>query len=330
MYSQRTKNNLQIGIMGAGAFGTSLAVLYSQFHKVTLFSSFIEHVNSMNRDRENEFLKGYKLPENIEIKVITQLKEHNFDYIFWCFPITPSLEILKNIVDNIQRSVPIIICAKGVTSTGTFLLDEFSKFLPNNPVGIMSGPNFAVDIANLSFSAADIGFKDIKIANSTSKILTNQYMKMFPTDDVIGLQIAGAIKNIIAIACGILVGLDAGQNAVSAMLTYGLAEMMAIGEALGARRETFYGLSGVGDLMLTSSSETSRNMAFGKRLGMGESIDEIAKSQAPLSEGKICVEYIQQIAQKIGVETPICDAVFNIISNKIQARFILNIFIDKI
>ncbi len=330
MYSKMIKNNLQIGVIGAGAFGTSLAILYSEFHKVTLFSYFADHVDSMNRSRENEFLKGYKLSENIEIKTIAPLKDCDFDYIFWCFPTSPSLEILDNIANNIKRNVPIIICAKGLANTGAFLLDEFAKLLSDNPIGIMSGPNFAVDIANLSFSATDIGFQDIKMANNISKILTNQYMKMFPTDDVIGLQIAGAVKNIIAIACGILVGLNAGQNAVSTMLTYGLSEMMTIGIALGAKRETFYGLSGVGDLILTASSETSRNMAFGKKLGKGETIEKILKEQTSLSEGSISVKHIKQIAQKIGIKAPICDAVFNIISKKMPTRIILDVFIDKI
>lgn len=321
-------SRLNIGIMGAGAFGTSLAILYSHFHNITFFSSFEDHVDSMKKTRKNEFLKGFDLPEMIDIRIVSELKSCVFDYILWCFPTSPSLEILRGILTDIPDNVPIVICSKGITSLGTFLLDEFVDLLPNNPVGVLSGPNFAVDIASLSFSAADIGFKAFEISRKASKDLSNHYMRIFPTCDVIGMQIAGAIKNIIAIACGILVGLGSGQNAVSAMLTYGLQEMSLLGVALGAQKDTFYGLSGVGDLMLTASSETSRNMFLGKRLGLGESIEEIQKDSA-LAEGGVCVSYILDVSHKLGLNTPICNTVFEIISGKISPKFMLNILVDK-
>lgn len=325
------KTNLRIGIMGAGAFGTSLAILYSSFHRVTLFSAFEEHVNTMRKTRENVFLKDFQLPdsENIDIKHTLEITNSVFDYIFWCFPITPSLDILQTVAESITKSIPIIICSKGVTSRGTFLLDEFTKILPENPIGIMSGPNFAVDIASLLFSAADIGFRNIETAKDVAETLSNRYMRLFPTNDVIGLQIAGAVKNIIAIACGILVGLQAGQNAVAAILTLGLQEMSEIGTVLGGKQKTFYGLSGVGDLMLTSSSDTSRNMTLGKRIGQGENIQHVLQSSCAVSEGAICSQYIVKISKKFNVNAPICDAVHNIISNKISPELILNMLIDN-
>lgn len=325
------KTNLRIGIMGAGAFGTSLAILYSSFNKITLFSAFEEHVNTMRKTHENVFLKGFQLSdaENIDIKHTLEITSSVFDYIFWCFPITPSLNILRTVAGSITKGIPIIICSKGITSRGTFLLDEFTKILPGNPIGIMSGPNFAVDVASLLFSAADIGFDNMETAEDVAKTLSNRYMRLVPTDDVIGLQIAGAVKNIIAIACGILVGLRAGQNAVAAALTLGLQEMSEIGTALGGKQKTFYGLSGVGDLMLTSSSETSRNMSLGKRIGQGENIQNILKNSCAVSEGAICLRYVVEISKKFNVKAPICNAVHNVISNKISPELILNMLIDN-
>ncbi len=318
-------NKLRIGILGAGAFGTSLAILYSNFAYVTLFSHFTEHVDSMKKTRENEFLRGVNLPLNIEIELSFQIKKNDFDYLFWCFPVSPSLDILNEIGQNINIQTPIIICAKGFCNNDSFLSVEFQKILPKHTIGVLSGPNFAMDIALLQFSAADLAFDNIDVSKAIALDLSNKFMHLIPSQDIIGLQIAGALKNVIAIACGILSELKCGPNTLAAMLTLGLKEMSTVGTAMGANKETFYGLSGIGDLILTASNDVSRNMMFGKKLARGLKAEEILQNSSAVSEGALCINNIVNIVRKLKIDAPICQNIFSIINDQQPPSSILGI-----
>jgi glycerol-3-phosphate dehydrogenase (NAD(P)+) len=321
MSLKETEISKKVGVLGAGAFGTSLAILLSKFHEVFLFSAIKEHAESLKSSRENGFLKGFQIPE--EIDVISCIKGINFDYILWCFPVAPSISILKELAVDIDKKIPIIICSKGICENGKFLSEEFEEILRGNDIGVLSGPNFAIDIASLKFSAADVGFKDLAISKKVCSDLSNKFMNLIPRDDMIGIQVAGAVKNVIAIACGILSSVDGGQNSLAALITIGLQEMVSIGEKLGARMETFYSLSGIGDLLLTASSETSRNMQFGKRLGLGESVDHIFATSNSVNEGAVCVDHIVHIS---GSTAAICQSVSDIMHGKKPPQSILEVF----
>ena len=325
MCLQKIKHN-KIGIAGAGAFGTALAISYSKFNSVVLFSAFKDHVESLQKSGKNEFCEDFIIPEEVSFDILENIRKHNFDYIFWSFPVKPSIQLLESIKIYLKTSVPIIICSKGLTQNNGFLVDEFIKILGEDfKVGFLSGPNFAVDIASYKFSSADIGFLDEKTAKICTKELSNENFKLFACKDVIGMQISSAVKNVVAIACGIMHGLSFGQNALAYCLTAGLKEMSALGIALGADINTFYGLSGLGDLVLTASSTTSRNMTFGTRLASGEKIEDILSSGNSVCEGTGTVKQIIEIAKKFNIDLPICKAVYEILCNGAPASSIVNV-----
>jgi glycerol-3-phosphate dehydrogenase (NAD(P)+) len=323
MYLQRTETPT-IAVLGAGAFGTALSISFSKFVNVSLFSGFSDHAEQLKSTRRNEFLPDFDIPSNVRIDVITNLNQHNYDYILWCFPVFPSVEILSKIRLFIKPEVFIIICSKGICPNGKFLRDAISEMLPNNDVGIMTGPNLAVDIASLRFSAAEIGFSNIQISEKICKRLSNNLFKLFPNNDVIGMQIAGTLKNIIAIACGICHGLDLGQNVLAALITKGLEEMRELGRAMNASERTFYGLAGIGDLVLTTSSMLSRNMTFGSRLAAGESPTHIKETSSAVSEGAECISNVIDICDKFETNSVICRTVYDIMNGAKKAENIID------
>ena len=321
MSTQRTKN---IGILGAGAFGTALALSYCKENKVTIFSCFEDHVESMKNSRKNEFLSGFDIPLDIAIGNISNMKSYSFDYLLWSFPIKPSLAILDSIKSFINS--PVIICSKGILENGGFLLDSFKSILEESKVGYMSGPTFANDLALYNFSVADIGAERIEDAEVFAKELSNKYFKLKATSDVIGMQIAGAVKNIIAIACGIVSGLNLGESAHASVFTFGLCEMKNLGLKLGGAESTFYGLSGLGDLVMTASSDTSRNRSFGKRVATGEPVENILKTTTAVCEGFQTLPQIISLAKKYGVMLPICESVYGILFEKKEPNSIIDVF----
>lgn len=313
-----------IGILGAGAFGTALAIAYSDKFNVTLFSCFEDHVSKMKISRINEFFKDVEIPENIDIKTTKFLGDKSFDYLLWVFPIKPTFEILKNLKSYINGTNT-IICSKGLLPDSSFLYDLFEKELPYSKIGYLSGPNFAIELAQNKFSAADIAMKNIETATLFSKDLTTEFFKINPIDDFVGMQISGAIKNIIAIASGIAYGLDLGQNAHASLLSSAISEMKNLGVTLGGNAETFYGLCGLGDLILTASSQNSRNTSLGIQIANGLDIDELIKTNTMTCEGYDTISQIIELGKKHKVSLPICEIVYKIIFEKHSPDSITNV-----
>ena len=314
-----------VGILGAGAFGTALAIAYSNKFNVTLFSCFEDHVLSMRNSRVNEFFKDIKIPENINIQTTKTLNDSSFDYFLWVFPIKPTFEILKNLKSSINGT-NIIICSKGLLPDSSFLYDAFKQEISDSKIGYLSGPNFASELAQNKISAADIAVKDIETAKLFSEDLSTEFFKIKPMDDLIGMQICGAIKNIIAIASGIIYGLELGQNAHAALLSLAISEMKNLGVTLGGKVETFYGLCGLGDLILTTSSKESRNMSLGIQVAKGVDIEELMKSNNMTCEGYDTIHQIIELAKKHKVTLPICEIVYKIIFEKQSPKSITNVF----
>lgn len=313
-----------IGILGAGAFGTALAIAYHKCFDVTLFSCFEKHVAEMKQTRVNEFFPEFKIPDSIAIDVTENLQNYKFDYVFWVFPITPTSEILNNI-KNLINAGTIVVCSKGILPNTEFLYDLFKNTFPNSDISYLAGPNFAIELANNKFSAADIAALDLAKSREIANDLSTDNFKLNPIDDVIGAQICGALKNIIALGSGIINGLELGHNTYTAYLTLALAEMKRLGLALGAKEETFYGLCGLGDLMLTTSSLESRNTKLGFEIAKGKNINELITNRTTC-EGYSTLQQVLNLAGIKELDLKICHTIYTIICESVPPKEILNVF----
>lgn len=313
-----------LGILGAGAFGTALSMAWCEKFDVTLFSCFGDHVNSMKSSRINEFFKDFKIPNTINISTTSELMPGNFDYLFWVFPIKPTSEILEELKDRINGT-PIIICSKGLLPDSSYLFDFFEGKLPNSDVFYLSGPNFSFELASKEkISMADFASRNLDLSTKVALNLSTPLFKLNPIDDVIGIQLCGALKNIMAIASGIVKGLDLGKNAEAALITRAICEMKTFGKSLGAKDSTFYGLCGVGDLILTASSPKSRNTNLGIEIALGKFNGDIENNKT--CEGFDTISQIIDIAKRNNMSLPICEQVYRIIFHNNNPKSIIDVF----
>ncbi len=311
-----------VGILGAGAFGTALAFVYHAKFNVTLFSCFSEQVSSITRTRVSEFFSGFTIPDDVQIRLASDFKKYEYDYLFWALPIKPTAGILEDLKMQLDGT-NVIVCSKGLFPDSSFVCDLFLKKLPSSNVGYLAGANFAAELATGKISTADLAFQNLGVAGVFAKELTTACFRLSPTSDMVGVQVSGAIKNIVAIACGIAYGLELGENAHAALITMALSEMSELGVRLGAKLETFYGFSGLGDLVLTASSAKSRNMSLGLELARGKPVDEILESST--CEGYDTLPQVITLASRNNVDLPICNVVYKIIFENYSPSIIADV-----
>jgi glycerol-3-phosphate dehydrogenase (NAD(P)+) len=216
-----------------------------------------------------------------------------------------------------KSASPIVICAKGIDETNAKLVSEVvAEVMPGRALAVLSGPSFAIEVARDWPAALTLASADKEIGERIVETLASRHFRLYLSDDIIGAQIGGAIKNVLAVACGIVAGRGLGDNARAALITRGLAEMTRLGLALGAKAETLAGLSGLGDLVLTCSSLQSRNMSLGAALGKGQKLEDILASRMSVTEGVATAAAALALAKKHGVEMPIVTAVDAILNKK--------------
>jgi len=301
-----------IAILGAGAFGTSLALLcYRAGHKITLITKSQDQAKKVLASRINEmYLPGIRLPEDAEITdnmaVIKDAKA-----LVLAIPAQEVPAIVNDLKKNLTAETPVIICCKGIIDKNPLPLfpSEFLKDTLPNPLAVLSGPNFAIEIAQNQPAAATLATPDFNLIH----LFQGKMFRLYPSKDLIGVQLAGVVKNILAISCGLVSGKGFGANTTAAVITRGLAEMTRLGIALGADMATFLGLAGVGDLTLTCSSQKSRNYRLGFQLGQGAKIDSLIGVGQPLAEGYYSAGPILKLAKHYQVEMPLCEAVYAVL-----------------
>ena len=297
-----------IGVIGAGAWGTALAVAAAQAgRRVTLWARESEVVESITAKRENAvFLPGVTLPR--EINPARELRAAcSADALLLVTPAQHTRSVLAELKTGVARDVPMVICAKGIErGTGKLISEVLQEFLQPQQVAILSGPSFARDVAAGLPTAVTIAAQ-LDIAQRLQASLSHGTFRPSASDDVTGVALGGATKNVYAIACGIVAGMGLGESARAALLARSFAELRRLGEALGARSETLMGLSGLGDLVLTATSPTSRNFSFGLAIGKGQTRADLDAKGHPLAEGVETAPALLARAKALGIELPIAD-----------------------
>lgn len=318
-------NQQHIAIIGAGAWGTALAVLWAGAGKrVTLVARRPEHVALMLKTAENlDYLPDIPLPENLAIT--SHLEEADL----WVMA-TPAQAMRSSVKQLPQSNTPLLICSKGIERESGLLMTEIAAELhPTSPIAILSGPNFAGEVARGLPTASVIACGDSRLRLHLAQWLSTSTFRLYHIDDIVGAEIAGALKNVLAIACGIAHGMGLGENARAALITRGLAEIKRLSLACGANAETLSGLSGLGDIVLSCSSPTSRNMSFGVSLGKGSSTETALASRKSVVEGVPTASAVLDLAQHYNIEMPICSVVNQVISGNINSQRALQILLDR-
>jgi glycerol-3-phosphate dehydrogenase (NAD(P)+) len=311
-----------IGVVSAGGWGTALGIAANRAgSKVTLYSANPNVLDSIRKRRTNEvYLPGVFIDPRIVIS--DSLSEVcAADLIILSVPAQRLRSTCIWVSDQLDVAKPVIIASKGIERGSLSLMSEvFAAILPKNRFAVLSGPNFAVEVARGLPTATTIACSDSYLASQIMYAVGGKYFRPYYTDDIIGTQIGGAVKNVIAIACGIAIGRGLGENAKAALVTRGLAEMARLCTAKGGRQETLMGFSGFGDLILTCGSEMSRNMSLGIELGrQKEPVRTILeKRQHKLAEGVPTADSVSELANKMGISMPICKAVNAILTEAMK------------
>lgn len=307
-----------IGILGAGAWGTALAIAANRAGlDVTLQAFEHEVANAINSTQENAmYLPGVKLDSHI--KATTDIAQTvQADVVI----LVPPAQFLRNICEaakpHWKTGTPVIICAKGVEQETFALLSEVVEQILGDvaPISVLSGPTFAIEVAKDMPTALTLACQDEALGQQLCKALSSRCFRPYYSNDITGAQLGGAVKNVLAIACGIVEGKGLGDNARAALITRGLAEIARLGTVLGADEHTLMGLSGLGDLTLTCNAMQSRNFSLGYALGQGRSLTDILKDRKSVTEGVFTAAAVTALARRHQVDMPIClavDAILNL------------------
>ena len=331
------KKQEKIGVIGAGAWGTALALRLAQNHDIILWAHEKETVQAINQSRENRlFLPKITLPENIRAtQDFADLSTLAPSPILFFVPPAQFLRpIARAIKPHISSSAIAVICSKGIETqrdgqeSGALMSDVLAEELPQAQLAVLSGPSFAAETAQGLPLALTLAAHEA-LAQNLLKTFSTPDFRLYPTSDMIGTQIGGAVKNVLAIACGIAEGRQLGQNVRAALLARGLAETLALTQKLGGQSQTLMGLSGIGDIVLTCTSTTSRNFSLGVALGKGESLDEIMHTRNSVSEGVHTAASLHRLAQKHDLMMPICFAVHEILSGQKDAHNAINSLLER-
>ena len=303
-------------VLGAGSWGTALAITLSEFFAtVTLVGRDSEQCAEINGQHSNaNYLPRITLPENIKASTDYAVAK-DASLILFVVPTSATRAAAAQLHEvGIPKHIPLVSCAKGIErGTGIRMSEIVAELLPDNPVAVHSGPTHAEEVSAKMATCAVVGTRDSDLAAELQKVFTTPYFRTYTSDDMAGIELGGALKNVFAIAAGVISGIGLGDNAIAALVTRGLAEMSRVGVALGGRPETFTGLSGVGDLMVTCYSPHSRNNRVGKAIGSGETLEEVTTRLGMVAEGVPNTLSIYEAAKAHNIESPIIDAVYQIL-----------------
>ena len=304
---------MTVCILGAGAFGTALAIALSETNDIRLWGRNAAEMAKVEATRKNSKLPGPVLGARIKITSDAQAAIQDADFILSAVPLQSTHTTLKSFVGYFEGR-PLIGCSKGVDlTTGQGGYSILKASYPSGPIGLLTGPSFAADIARGLPTALTLASEDGRAVSAWQAQLSNDTLRLYVSHDPIGAELGAALKNVIAIAAGFCDGFGYGDNTKSALITRGINELSKLGACFGANVETFFGLAGIGDLIVTCSSIHSRNRKLGEMIGRGGDLKSVLGMSHMVAEGVKTAYSIKKITQKFEIEMPICEAVFKVL-----------------
>lgn len=319
-----------IAVIGSGSWGVALSIhLANMGHTVKIWSFAEEEANLINKEKKCKFLPEITLPENITCYTNFEETLENSDIILH---VTPS-KFVRNILKQYKHLVknqPIVMCAKGFERETLYSLDQIiEEELPNKPYAVLSGPSHAEEVSRQIPTAMVVAAKEESLQEEIRSIFMNEKMRIYTSFDIKGVELGGALKNIIAFCAGIAAELGLGDNSFAALITRGLTEISRLGVQLGGKSETFYGLTGLGDLIVTCLSEHSRNRRAGKLIGAGKSIEETRQIVGMTIESIDNIEVAYELSNIHKVDMPIVHAVYDVLYNGLEPSKAVNMLMTR-
>lgn len=310
---------MRISVLGAGGWGTTLAILlHYNGHNVTLWEYKRNYAKTLARSHENKiYLPGIRIPKEIEITHSLEESCTNKHLIVLAVPSQFIRSVLHDIKRLDFRNTTFVSVAKGIEketllTVSQIIKDEIKEISPSQ-IGVLSGPSHAEEVSRKIPTAVVTASKDSLTAKQIQSAFITSYFRVYSSTDILGVEYGGALKNVIAIGAGIIDGAKFGDNTKAAIMTRGIAEISRLGIALGAKPETFAGLSGMGDLIVTCMSKHSRNRYVGDQIGRGKKLKDVLKKMQMVAEGVETCRSVHQLSQKFKIETPIANAVYKIL-----------------
>ena len=322
---------MKVAVLGAGAWGTALAMQISKRHPTVLWTRNPDHLTEMAQTRANQrYLGKYPFNDNLKPEGSLPAAIQNADIILSAVPTAGFRELLKQI-KTAGSKAPVIWASKGLETATSQLPHEvvLEELKDGGRWGVLSGPSFADELARGLPTAVTLASPSEAFACEVGAMLHGNNLRVYTTTDVIGVSVGGALKNVMAIAAGICDGMEFGNNARAALITRGLAEMTRFGVCLGGKRETFMGLSGAGDLILTCTGQYSRNREVGMRLAGGQTLDQILQSLGHVAEGVYTAQEVMKRAARLGIEMPITCEVDQVLSHGRSPRKALENLLNR-
>ncbi len=312
---------MRITVLGAGSWGTTVASLVAKRHATTLWARSPSVALEINENATNEsYLSGFSLPRELTATPDLEQSVASAQLLVVAVPSHAFRHTLEEVKAHIHPWIPVVSLTKGFEQGSLLRMTQvIGDVLPGHPAVALTGPNIAREIMEGSAAASVIATPDLAVASAVQQVLGRGLFRLYTNHDVVGCEVGGALKNVVAIACGIAQGLSVGDNTRAAVMTRGLAELTRLGQAMGGEAPTFAGLAGMGDLIATCVSPHSRNRHVGEQLGRGRPLAEIMGEMTMVAEGISAAKTAYALAERYQVEMPVCSEIYRVVTGEASA-----------